>query len=222
MKADYTAELAEAQRRIEETPLEPFWPEARYLEYFNNLPVNLVSSFFARDAYVKKYGFALVSRETLSVLKDLLGGGPVLDAGAGTGYLAERLGGEGVKVVAADIRDYSLAQDSEGYPFQTVHRLDRVVGHAAELLPGEFTAVLLSWPCYQSSFAYEVAQAMQAGQTLVYQGEGVGGCTGDDAFHALLRDTGQWKPMTLRTEQLNAHHVQFSGIHDWWHAYKKV
>jgi hypothetical protein len=48
-------------------------------------------------------------------------------------------------------------------------------------------SLLLCWPPYNSSFAYDCVRSY-AGSTVVYVGEGMGGCTGDDAFHTLLDD----------------------------------
>jgi len=48
-------------------------------------------------------------------------------------------------------------------------------------------ALFLCWPPYATSFAYDCLKAYQ-GDTLIFVGEGSGGCTGDDDFFRLLDD----------------------------------
>lgn len=55
---------------------------------------------------------------------------------------------------------------------------------------------------------------MKPGQMLVFEGEGEGGCTGDDAFFELLSSS--FAEHVAQSRRLNAGHVQFPGIHDRW------
>jgi len=158
-----------------------------------------------KEEYHAHFGFPLVTAECLDRLHILLRDKHVLDAGSGTGFLAQALAERDISVVAADNQD-------QNYGFQAVYRRDSSQD-AADLLPGTFTAVLLSWPCAMSDFAFRVANAMSAGALLVYQGEGPGGATAAHDFFALTRD---WPRDDEASTALNAMHAQFAGIKDRW------
>jgi hypothetical protein len=74
-------------------------------------------------------------------------------------------------------------------------------------------ALLLSWPPYDDSFAYEVLEAFP-GDTLFYIGEGDGGCTGDDAFFHLLYE--DWEEVDYCRD-----HISWSGIRDHLTMYRR-
>ncbi len=171
----------------------------------------------ARDRYIQDYGFVALSRETIDTLAKLFGKGSVLEAGAGTGFLAQRLHERGVNVTASDFGDERAAN----FGFRKVYRRDHV-GDSVDLLPGEFTHVLLAWPPYCDPFAARVAQAMVAGQVLVFQGEGPSGCTADGTFFEALEDASTWQPMPNWNTRLAKHHLQFTGIHDHWQVFRKL
>jgi hypothetical protein len=64
---------------------------------------------------------------------------------------------------------------------------------------------MLCWPPYADGMAQQ-ALARYEGARVIYIGEGEGGCTGDDVFHAALAE--QWK--------LAASYEipQWDGLHD--------
>lgn len=133
-----------------------------------------------------------------------------------TSYISahlEKLGAS--NVVTSDIGGAALIR----YGMKAVYKRDHV-GNSLDLLPGNFEIVLLSWPPYLEEFAFEVAKKMALGTILIYNGEGWGGCTGDDLFHEYLED--RFTVMEDITDQLDLHHARFSGIHDRWTVYRKV
>ena len=69
---------------------------------------------------------------------------------------------------------------------------------------------------------HKVLQAMSPGQVLIYQGEGFGGCTADDAFHEELENSGLWAAAPKVTQDLAENHLQFAGIHDRWTVWMKL
>jgi hypothetical protein len=81
---------------------------------------------------------------------------------------------------------------------------------AAGLYPGR--ALMLCWPPYDTPMAAE-ALATYAGNTVIYIGEGYGGCTGNDKFHQLLEE--QWEAVD------NYHIPQWIGIHDYVCIYRR-
>lgn len=60
---------------------------------------------------------------------------------------------------------------------------------------------------------------MVSGQWLVYNGEGSGGCTGDDPYHELLET--EFERFELFEDSLNENHVRFMSIYDRWYVYRK-
>lgn len=169
-----------------------------------------------RDRYIAAYGFALLSAETLGVLAQLLAALNVLEVGAGSGYLSHALCALGVSVQASERGDDSAGR----YGIRTVWQRDHE-GDSAVLLPGEFEAVLMSWPPHRSPFASRIAHAMRCGQLLVYEGEGAGGCTADAAFFETVGDNRLFERLTEVEQRLNAGHLQFSCMHDRWFVYRK-
>jgi SAM-dependent methyltransferase len=172
-----------------------------------------ISMMMARESYVGTYGYVLLTEECRNALVALLKGKKVLDAGSGTGYLAHCLAEKGVDVVAID---NSPVGDGGGCSvFHTSWRRD-IDGQVEDHLPGDFDAVILSWPNHDHPFGFEVVSKMRVGQMLVYQGEGAGGCTADDTFFEAINGSG-WVMDEQATALLKAHHVTFFGVHDrWW------
>lgn len=74
-------------------------------------------------------------------------------------------------------------------------------------------ALFLCWPPYDKDFAYNVLKAYQ-GNTLIYVGEGEGGCTGDDNFFKLLEK--EWEEVAY-----DDGFTSWSGIHDQLIIYRR-
>jgi SAM-dependent methyltransferase len=201
--------------------LEPLKPRSYYHERLSNDtltpldgrldPYRFMLPHLVRDAYIQDYGFAILTRETADELISLTRGRKVLDAGSGSGYIAKVLHDAGVDVTAVD-------SGTGSYGFKTCWKRD-IEADAATLLPGDYDVVLLSWPCYGATFAHEVISAMRTAQTLVFQGEGIGGCTANDAFFDDLRK--DWFRQDEWSDALNQGHVQFHGLHDRWSVHVK-
>ena len=173
------------------------------------------SNLIQRDLHIKEYGFPILTKECLDVLSILFKSKKCLDVGAGTGYLSYFLEQSGVDITASE-----KFVSGNGYGFKKIWKNDHA-GDSLELLPGDFDAVLMAWPPYESDFGKKVISNMASGQLLVYQGEGMGGCTGDDDMHEALSDNSLWEPLKDISEELNSNHLQFDGIHDRWHVYRR-
>ncbi|MGH7743334.1 MAG: methyltransferase domain-containing protein [Candidatus Dormibacteria bacterium] len=130
-----------------------------------------------RASLRKHYSWAIPNEEALDVIAKHSPHG-VVEIGAGGGYWATLLQQRGVDVVA-----YDPAPENSKWHHGTwtvVHSGDHRVAadHPTRTL-------LLCWPSYREPWA---AKALEyyAGDTVIYIGEGCGGCTGDNRFHALL------------------------------------
>ena len=166
-----------------------------------------------RDQYLTDKGFVLLTRELVSALAAMLRGKSVLDAGCGAGFLAQCLADCNVDVTAVDDYSQKYAHGS----FFKHRRPVTVVDDALEYV-GMYDVVILSWPDLNSDFSVRVANKMLSGQTLIYQGEGMYGCTGTDEFHLLLDE---WHFDEETSDALNELHLTFKGINDRWHVYTK-
>lgn len=199
--------------QTEADALIPFQPAVSY----QGLDKSFSKSYMLRNEYIKSYGFVLVTAETLQSLVNYLQGKKVLEVGAGTGYLANKLADCGIDIVATDI---ATSTDSNNYNFGVIS--DSVV-HAkgSDAITSDFDVVIMSWPCYDTDFATSVANALKPGQTLLYQGEGIGGCTADNSFFDIVFGD-NWQRDFKTSQSFNDNHVQFPGIHDFWYLFTKL
>lgn len=74
-------------------------------------------------------------------------------------------------------------------------------------------ALMLCWPPYGKELAVE-ALMQYLGDTVVYIGEGAGGCCADDAFFSLLEH--RFEEVAFLND-----HTQWSGIHDYITIYRR-
>lgn len=181
-----------------------------------------------------RYGFAVPSTEATDAVRDASPDG-VVEIGAGTGYWAARLNDNGVDVVAFDPHPAPSATSdwfSGSEPCFDVTEADHsvVARHARRSL-------LLVWPTKDELWPLECVDiyAAAGGTTVLYVGEGPGGRTGGDVFHARLGDmttcqqcaygvadapcicgvTAQWS--RVRTVEL----PHWSGFIDDLHVYRR-
>lgn len=154
-----------------------------------------------RHSLCARYSWSIPSPGDITWLAGMLDGRGVVEIGAGSGYWAWQLTQAGVAVAA-----YDPNPPSPDNPFNQ-HRLYHPV------IPGDHTAaashseraLMLCWPSYSDPWA---AQALDAyrGDTVIYIGEGPGGCCADDRFHSVLeRD--------FEEVGSSPFHVTYWGIH---------
>lgn len=167
-----------------------------------------------------RFSWAVPNEAALDMIRRYSPNG-VVEVGAGGGYWAMLLRERGVDVVAYD-------PDPAGTDEDPWHD-----GRAwSEVLPGDHAAaadhpertLFLCWPSYNQGWG---AQAIEAygGDTVIYIGEGPGGCTGDDRLDYLLGLESPWcehrdEPCTcvvaeaLFTPVDSLAIPQWHGIHD--------
>lgn len=172
-----------------------------------------------RKRYNREFGFCLFTEECICSLVDLCKEKKVLEAGSGSGWLADQLAQQGIAITAADWTDYRQARDTKrGYPMRSVFRLDHH-GDAVALLPDNFDVVLLVWPNLGTPFGEQVAHAMRSGQVMILEGEEKGGNTATEEFFDVLST--DFERLDAETLALNEHHRTFPGLHDRWQILRK-
>ena len=216
----HTAILAELEVAEQTVPLLPGLPAASYSSGdLLDQPDEFDVLYQQRKRYNREFGFCLFTAECISSLVALCKGKKVLEAGSGSGWLADQLAQQGIAITAADWADYRQARDKKrGYPMRSVFRLDHH-GNAVALLPGSFDMVLLVWPNLDTPFGEQVAHAMRSGQVMILEGEEKGGNTATEEFFDVL--SADFERLDAETQALNEHHRTFPGLHDRWQVLRK-
>lgn len=166
-----------------------------------------LDSFKLRDAYLSKFGFAVLTRGAVKALQPY---GPMVEVGAGSGYWAHELKQAGVDIVATEpfpgqrgryrVTPWTLYTDME-----KLTALEAVKKYSMRTL-------LTVWPDYDNPWVPEMLKAY-AGPCVIYVGESPGGCTGNDEFHDYLeRAFKKVKGISI---------PKFPGIHDWITIWKR-
>jgi hypothetical protein len=177
-----------------------------YLDEWTVSKLTQFGRYEDRRECIAKYGFAIPNEEAIQKLIAL---SPIVEMGAGIGYWASLISAAGGQIDAYDkflgaANDYAFKHRDPWFPVQS--------GEPKLLKTHTAKTLFLSWPCYESAFALDCLKAFQ-GQTVVYIGEGIAGCTANDAFHNRLKR--HWKEVD---------HVsipRWDGIHDWLTIYER-
>lgn len=135
-----------------------------------------------REELVEEYAWAIPNHEAIATIADHA---PVLEVGAGRGYWAALVRGH------LDDADAVVATEPNtrwNEAWATV-LLDLEAVDAVETF-GEGRTLLLGWPPYDDPMAADALEAYP-GDTVIYVGEGRGGCTAGERFHRRLHE--QWE-----------------------------
>jgi len=122
--------------------------------------------------------WALVDKQWTKRLAEELEGKKVLEVMAGAGWLAKALSEHGVDITATDNYESHMNEGSHDQ-VTDVENMDALAALEAN---SDADVVIMSWPPLDNDIAQKVGEATQ-GKTLVYIGEGNGGCTATDEFH---------------------------------------
>lgn len=175
----------------------------------------------------KRFSWAIPDDDALSMIAEFSPNG-VVEIGAGGGYWAGMLRTRGVDVVAYDpdpAGDLHKWHDGTCWSEVLLGDHTSVIGHPDRTL-------LMVWPCYDESWT-DQAVDLYGGDTVIYVGEGRGGCTGTDRMHALLGESGYcWhdggeacdcpvEPEPRFEEVAEVGIPQWWGIHDRLHVYRR-
>jgi hypothetical protein len=233
LSSNRVLDLQAGSAALELRPLQPFRSVTDYadlgIRLWNAYGIGIEDEdwtgrlFSMLRQFRQDYGYVLASAEVMLELVNVLADAdPVLDAGSGTGYMAQELARHGVCTYAIDHCDFGLQREqATGYPMHEVCQRD-ALGDARTAVFQRFGAVLLTWPPYDTRFALDIATAMLPGQLLVYEGEDKGGCTADDVFFSFMSAEQHWEFRTAESARLNAVHVTFPTLHDRWFVWRKI
>lgn len=186
--------------------------------YNDDLAASVAASSM-REELVRRYSWAIPSEPALRVLAEHA---PILEIGAGMGYWAYLLRKRGVDILAYDAHPPDTTfnfyhRRERYYPIDRTFRRNPwapiLHGRARKAKQlGRGRSLFLCWPPCGTPLAFN-ALRLYTGQTVIYIGEGGGGCTADDAFHALLARA--WHVV----DEVSI--PQWSGIHDRLWVYRR-
>jgi hypothetical protein len=151
-----------------------------FIEHNSNLQMAL---FAVRDEYVARFGFAIPCAELLDALAQH---GPIVEIGAGSGYMTRLMRLRGIDVIGTDIDIHT--EDSHGHGFivgeHDPHQIGRASGKQAVRRFPERT-VFCSWPTYRATWFRQALRAMRRGQKLIMIRED---CIADETAYQYLDD----------------------------------
>lgn len=172
--------------------------------YYLPKPIN---EHLYRDSHIVRFGYALVTKEELDLIKPLLEGKKVIEVGCGTGYVTHALRSMGSVVDALD--------DGKGGMFEWIHYLDDIIKEdysTADL--SNYDVIIVCWPSYGYENVTLMLNSLKSGTVVIYEGEMSGGCCAPDSFFDLIDERCAVDELT--TNKLNDLHWRFTGSHDEW------
>jgi len=138
--------------------------------------------FFQKRLYLpQQYAWAIPTMEALDEIKRHQ---PIVEVGAGTGYWAMLLRKMGVDIVAYDI--VPVPAKDNIYHFRAKKSWSEVLA-GDDSVAGKFPerTLFICWPPGDDPFAFK-ALSKYKGKTLIFIGEDVRGCNGNEDFFDLL------------------------------------
>ena len=158
-----------------------------------------------RREYIAQYGFPIITSAAVRWIAEATAGNPLLEIGAGNGYLASELINHGVDIIPTDPHPPG-AEDG--------HRIPMAPVPGIEILPATGTDamtlhpdhdILWSWPDHQANYTHQTLAHFQ-GRFPLYIGEDQHGNTGSHQFHQILQTD------YIEKDSLNI--PTFPGLHD--------
>ena len=170
-----------------------------------------INAFRCKDLYNSKFGFALLSQETVNDMAKFFDGCTVLEVGAGSGFLAKAISDANIsiKMIATDSGEWeNSCKDEWKKHFSDVLIMDGI--DAISAFADNIDYVLMSWPPYDESMAYEILnKCIEVNKPLVYIGEWECGCNGDNEFFELIN-----KECDVYFDTVTENYVPFGFLYD--------
>lgn len=169
----------------------------------------------------QRYSWAVPNEEAIRTIAYHSPRG-VVEIGAGGGYWAKMLREHGVDVIAYD-------PDPEGtgeHPWHSGRQWSEVLkGDHTSVIGHPDRTLLLCWPMYSADWSDQAVE-LYGGNTVIYIGEGNGGCTGSDRMHALLGGKPYCphydEPCTCEWPAAQFHEVATVEIPQWWGLHDRL
>lgn len=183
-----------------------------------------MTAMMLRDIYIAEFGFSVPTPALIDLMKKF---GPILEVGAGQGYLSQVLRHAGIDAIATDANPGHMkavrarATSEENLPPRERHLPVEILNaeDAIKTYPGR--TILCSWPDYQSNWITKAAAGMAKNQRLAVIGEGYGGCTGEDGLFDLV-ETGVFE-FDREHQDLQGRAIwSFPAIHDQLRIFRKI
>jgi hypothetical protein len=154
-------------------------------EYQRTVSGDRRSDWGLRRYLVTKFAWAIPNEKAIEVISKY---SPIVEIGCGTGYWASL-----IEQAGATIMPFDKYRDNNPYKHQR-QWTDVYAGDHEVLDKFHRKANLfLCWPPYDEPMAYQCVVNFK-GEFILYVGEHVGGCTGEDRFFNELRKN--WKMVT--------------------------
>lgn len=169
-----------------------------------------------------RFSWAVPDEKAIAKIAEVSPNG-VVEIGAGAGYWTKMLRQAGVDVISYDPAPVNSKWHKGSWDEVIFGDHTSVIGHPDRTL-------LTVWPEYQAEWS-EAMVSLYEGSTVVYVGEGYGGCTGNDGMHAILgadaycwcegKCTCQPKAEQLFVETDTVEIPQWCGLHDYLYVYNR-
>ena len=140
-----------------------------------------------REEHITRYGFPVVTRQAIQAAQEATGNRPLVEVGAGGGYLALEFRRAGQDVIPTEpfpgAEQTKYLDAGKGFRQPEEITTERCTGMTAlQRYPDR--DLLWSWPDL-ADYTSEVLEEFR-GRYFVYIGEAAGGCTGSGGFHETL------------------------------------
>ena len=156
-----------------------------------------------RSWFVEEFSWAIPTPNVVGKIHEATLGKKILEVGAGNGLWAKLLKLSGSEIIATDsFESHGFREDNTYLP---VHNLEAV---AAIEQNRDCDVLMLIWPAYDTDMAERALKAFR-GSTIIYIGEGYGGCNANDEFFDELVEN--WNEDRFNDD---IYVPQWSGIHD--------
>lgn len=132
-----------------------------------------IDSYTYREKLVREYAWAIPTEEAIRVIIKY---GPVVEAGAGTGYWASLISQVGGDIICYD---KDPPGESENQYKHTKQHFKINHGGPEEISKHNDRSLFLCWPPYSNNMGLDHIKAYN-GKTLILVSEGCGGCCGTD------------------------------------------
>lgn len=168
---------------------------------------SILGSMMLRHSVIPLQGYAIVSRDWVKPFAKWIGKRKCLEIMAGKGALSYALRNEGKSIISTD--NYGWQQFDFSSLWTEVEKIDAI--SAIEKYGKDVDIIIMSW-CYMDDLGYRCLMKMREvnpNAVMVYIGEPMGGCTGNDELYEEMEIIPDKK-----IDNVNRVFPSWYGIHD--------